>query len=94
MLRLPIRCFDNLGIGLCELSTVRFVDATGVYPKVMQAVASGLFSAEPDLAIASLALASIIYQVLKGDLLCIGSPCVRSYLLGLMLSCSGGLAFS
>jgi hypothetical protein len=38
-----------------------------------------LFSAEPDLVIASLALASIIRQVLEGDLLDIRSPCMRKY---------------
>jgi hypothetical protein len=52
---------------------VRFVDTTRVYPKVLQAVASGLFSAEPDLVIASLALARTIHHVSKGDLFGIGS---------------------
>jgi hypothetical protein len=38
-----------------------------------------LFSAESDLAIASLVLACAIRQVSKGDLLCIHSLCVRQY---------------
>jgi hypothetical protein len=45
----------------------------------LQAVASSLFSAEPDLVIASLVLARTIYQVSEGDLFGIGSPCVRKY---------------
>jgi hypothetical protein len=45
------------------------IDATGVYPKVSQAVAPSLFPAEPDLVIANLALASTIFQVSEGDLL-------------------------
>ncbi len=40
---------------------------------------SSLFSAQSDLAIASLALACAIYQVSEGDLLCIRSLCVRQY---------------
>ena len=50
---------------------------TGVGPKVLQAVAFDLFSAEPDLVVASLVLASAIYQVLEDDLLGIRSSCVR-----------------
>jgi hypothetical protein len=64
---------------LRELIVVRFVNTTCVYPKVLQAVASSLFSAEPDLVIASLALARTIHQVSEGDLFSIGSPSVRKY---------------
>ena len=56
---------------------VTFLDATGVDPKVLQAVVFGLFSAQPDLVVASLVLANAIYQVLEGNLLGIRSPCVR-----------------
>jgi hypothetical protein len=52
-------------------------DTTRVYPEVLQAVAAGLFSTEPDLVITILALSSTVYQVSKVDLLCIRSPCVR-----------------
>jgi hypothetical protein len=38
-----------------------------------------LFSAQSDLAIASLVLARAIRQVSEGDLLCIRSLCVRQY---------------
>jgi hypothetical protein len=51
--------------------------AASIDPNVLQVIASGLLSAEPDLVIASLALASTIRQVLEGDLLSIRSPCVR-----------------
>jgi len=64
---------------LRELAVVRFVDATGVDPKVLQAIASGLFSAEPDLVVARLALAGTIHQVLQADLFGIRSPRVREY---------------
>ena len=47
---------------------------SGVDPKVLQAVAFGLFSAEPDLVVAIFILASAIYQVFKGDLLDIPAP--------------------
>ena len=64
---------------LCGLCTVRFINATRVHPKVLQAVESGLSSAESNLIIARLALAGTIYQVSEGDLLGIRPPCVRKY---------------
>jgi hypothetical protein len=69
-------------MGFRELSIIRFVDATHIHPKVLQAVASGLFSAEPDLTIASLAFVGAIYQVCEGDLVDIRAPCVRKYGIG------------
>ena len=54
-----------------------FLYATGVDPKELQAVMFGFFSAEADLVVATLVLASAIYQVLEGDLFSIRSPCVR-----------------
>lgn len=60
-----------------KLGAIRFVDAAGVNPKVMQAVTLSLFTAELYLAITSLALARAVYQILKGDLL--RSPSVRKY---------------
>ena len=64
---------------LRELSVVRFVDATGVNPKVSQTITSGLFCAEADLVVAKLALCRTIYHVFKADLFGIRSPCVREY---------------
>jgi hypothetical protein len=48
--------------------------ATRIYPEVKQAIASGLFPAEPKLLIPNLALARTLYQIFKGDLFAIGSP--------------------
>ena len=48
---------------LCELGAIRFVETTGVHPKVLQAVTLGLFFVEPYLAIASLALALPVSSV-------------------------------
>jgi len=48
-------------------------------PKVSQAVALGLFSAELDLVVSNLTLGITIQQVSKSDLLCIHSLCVRKY---------------
>jgi hypothetical protein len=62
-----------------ELGVVRFVDATGVDPKVLQAIASDLFSAEPDLVVARLTLAGTIHQVFEADFFGIRSPRVREY---------------
>jgi hypothetical protein len=53
--------------------------ATRVHPKVLQAVVRGLFSAEPDLIIASLALAGMVHQILEGELLATSSPGMRKY---------------
>ena len=64
---------------LREFSVICLVNATGVNPKVFQAILSGLFSAEPDLLIARLILASAIFQVFEGDFLSIRSLCVRKY---------------
>ena len=50
---------------LCKLGAIPFVDTTSVYPKVLQAVTSSLFSAELYLAVASLTLARAIYQVFE-----------------------------
>jgi hypothetical protein len=60
---------------LCELSAARFVDATSIDPEVLQAIASGLFSAESDLVKTSLARLIPIYHVPKSDFL--RSPYVR-----------------
>ena len=60
---------------LCELSAARFVDITGIDPEVLQAIASGLFSAESDLVKTSLARPIPIYHVPEGDFL--RSSCVR-----------------
>jgi hypothetical protein len=49
--------------GLCKLSTIRFVDIVYIYPEVFYAVLYRLYSAESDLVIARLTLASTIYQV-------------------------------
>ncbi len=62
-----------------EFSVVCLVNATGVNPKVLQVILSGLFSTESDLLIARLILASAICQVFKGDFVGIRSPCVRKY---------------
>ena len=72
---------------LREFGVICLVNATGVNPKVFQAILSGLFSAEPDLLIARLLiarllLASAICQVFEGDLLRIRSPCVGKYRIG------------
>lgn len=48
-----------------------------VYKQNNTRVASGLFSAELDLVIASLTLAGTIHYVSEGDLLSIYAPCVR-----------------
>ena len=56
------------------------LDATGVNPKVLQVVLSGLFSTELDFLIARLIiLANVICQVFEGNFLRIRSPCVRKY---------------
>jgi hypothetical protein len=60
---------------LCELSTARFVDAIGIDSEVLQAIASGLFSAESNLVKTSLARPISIHYVPEGDFL--RSPCVR-----------------
>ena len=44
---------------------------------LLQAIAFGLFFTEPDFAIAGPALTSAVYQVSKGNLLCMRSLCVR-----------------
>ena len=64
---------------LLELDGIGFVDTAGIDPKEAQVIASSPFSAEPDLAIASFALAGTINQISEGDLLCIRAPCVRKY---------------
>jgi hypothetical protein len=74
--RIPVPAKHRVN-SLCELSAVRFVDIAGVYLEVMQLVAPRLFSTEPYLAIASLAVASAIYQICKCDLL--RSLSVRKY---------------
>ena len=48
---------------------VSSVDATCVYPEVLQAITFGLFSTRPGLLIARLVLASAIDQFLEGDLI-------------------------
>jgi hypothetical protein len=48
----------------------------------LQAVASGLFSAELDLLIARLAFINTAYQVFESDLVGIFSPRVRKYCIG------------
>ena len=58
-------------------SATRFVDTACVNPKVLQVIASGLFSAESDLVKASLIRFIPIHHVSKGDLP--RSPCVREY---------------
>ena len=62
-----------------EFGVACLVDTTGVNPKVLQAVLSGLFSTETDLLIARLILASAIFQVFEGNLLNVRSPCMRKY---------------
>jgi hypothetical protein len=57
---------------------VRLVDAASVYPEVLQAIAIGLFGAESKLVIASLTLASAIYQISEGHLLIL-NPSMRQY---------------
>ena len=74
--RIPVPAKHRV-YNLCELITARFIDAAGIYLKVLQAVAFSLFTTELYLAIASLALARTVYQVLESDLLC--SPSVRKY---------------
>ena len=66
---------------LQELGVVYFVNAIGVGLKVLQAIASNLFSTEPDLVVARLALASTIHQVFEADLFGIRSSCVREYII-------------
>jgi hypothetical protein len=53
---------------LLKLDGIGFVDTAGVYPKVLQAITLSLFTTELYLAIASLALARTVYQILKSDL--------------------------
>jgi hypothetical protein len=64
---------------MLKLNVIRFVDTAGVDPKVSQAIKFGLFSAESNLVVARFVLASAIYQVLKGELFGVRSPCVRKY---------------
>jgi hypothetical protein len=54
-------------------------DTTRINPEVVQAITSGLISAEPNLLVSNLALPSAIYQVSVCDLLYIRPPCVREY---------------
>ena len=62
-----------------ELVVVRFVNTARVDPNVLQAIAAGLFRAEPDLVVARLSLAGTIHQVFEVDLVGLCSPCVRKY---------------
>jgi hypothetical protein len=70
------------GDSLCELRIIRFIDATSINPKVLDAVPPSLFFAEPDLVIACSILAGTICQISERDLLGIRSPCVRKYSIG------------
>lgn len=56
---------------------IRLVDAARVDPKVLQAIRGSLRAAERELSIPRLALASVLLDVLKGDLLVIVTPGVR-----------------
>jgi hypothetical protein len=51
-----------------KLDAIGFVDTAGVHPKVLQAIESSLFSAEPDLLVSILILAGTIYQISVCDL--------------------------
>ena len=64
------------GGSLCELSVVRFVDATNVGPKALQAVTASLFSAKADLLIARLVVLGTIHQVFRSVLFYKRSPFV------------------
>ena len=60
-----------------QLGAARFIDAARVDPKVLQAIRGSLRAAERELSIPRLALASVLLDVLKGDLLVIVTPGVR-----------------
>jgi len=62
---------------LLKLDRIRFVDTASVHPKVLQAVTLGLFTTELYFAIASIALARTVYQILESGLL--RPPSVRKY---------------
>jgi hypothetical protein len=64
---------------LLKLSAAWFVDATAVYPEILQAVFPGLFSTESNLSVAELVDSNTICQILKGDLLVMGFPRVWEY---------------
>ncbi len=54
--------------GLRELVRVMLVDAAGVDPEVVKAVASGLLAAEHDLPATGLTSAVVMFQIRVGDL--------------------------
>jgi hypothetical protein len=54
---------------LCELSAVQFVDITGVYLKVLEAITPSLFFTESDLVKTSLARFIPFCHIPEGDLL-------------------------
>lgn len=56
------------------------VNAASVNPEVLQVIAFGLFCAESKLVIATLALASTIYQIVESHILIL-NPSVRQYCL-------------
>ena len=60
-----------------ELVAGRFVDAAGIYPDVLQAIAFRLFCTEFDLATARLVFPRTIIYVLEGNLFGIFTPYMR-----------------
>ena len=60
-----------------KLDAIGFVDTACVNPEILQAIASSLFFAEPNLLVSNLVLPSAIYHVSVCDLFCIRLLYVR-----------------
>ena len=74
--RIPVPSKHRVDTSL-KLDAVGFVDIVCVNPEILQAIASSLFSAEPNLLVFNLVLPSAIYHVSVCDLFCIRPLCVR-----------------
>jgi hypothetical protein len=66
--RIPVPSKHRVNTSL-KLDAIRFVDIAYINPKVLQAIISGLLSAETDLVEPRLALSIPFYYILEGDLL-------------------------
>jgi hypothetical protein len=60
-----------------KLDAIGFVDTACVNLEILQAIASSLFSVEPNLLVSNLVLPSSIYYVSVCNLFCIRPLCVR-----------------
>ena len=62
-----------------KLGVIRFVDATSVYPEVLEAIARSLLSTEPNPSVSMLRLPRAVRQVFEADLFIIISSCMWRY---------------